>query len=88
MSIVNARMYAVNAACKADWHALLSTALADARLDWPIIDFDTPAPLNALWARDDLGAVMMCGLPFSRRNPQPTLVAAPLPPPGRKWRTR
>lgn len=83
MNVVNARMYAVDAACKADWHALLGRALRDAELDWPVIDFDAPAPLNALWARDDLGVAMMCGLPFSCRVPRPTLIAAPLPSPAR-----
>lgn len=83
MNIVNARMYAVDAACKADWHTLLGRALRDAGLRWPIVDFDAPAPLNALWARDDLGLAMMCGLPFARRVPRPTLVAAPLPAPAR-----
>jgi ABC-type phosphate/phosphonate transport system substrate-binding protein len=83
MSVVNARMYAVNAACKADWHVLLQRALCDAELDWPIVDFDAPAPLSALWDRDDLGAALMCGLPFARRVPRPTLVAAPLPSPAR-----
>jgi ABC-type phosphate/phosphonate transport system substrate-binding protein len=83
MTVVNARMYSVDAACKADWHALLGVVLRRAGLDWPIIDFDAPAPLNALWARDDLGAAMMCGLPFARRVPRPILIAAPLPSPSR-----
>ena len=79
MPIVNARMYSVTAECKADWHRVLGWALARADLDWPIVDHDAPAPLAALWARDDLGAVLMCGLPFARREPRPTLVAAPVP---------
>jgi ABC-type phosphate/phosphonate transport system substrate-binding protein len=83
MPIVNARMYSVSAGCKADWHRVLGWALASADLDWPIVDHDAPAPLAELWARDDLGAAMMCGLPFSRRQPRPTLVAAPLPKPPR-----
>ncbi|HEY2187772.1 MAG TPA: phosphate ABC transporter substrate-binding protein, partial [Caldimonas sp.] len=83
MPIVNARMYSVSAGCKADWHRVLGWALASADLDWPIVDHDAPAALAELWARDDLGAAMMCGLPFSRRQPRPTLVAAPLPKPPR-----
>ena len=83
MPIVNARMYSVTTECKADWHRVLAWALARADLDWPIVDFDAPAPLSELWARDDLGAAMMCGLPFSLREPRPTLIAAPLPSPAR-----
>jgi len=83
MPIVNARMYSVTAECKADWHRVLRRALRTADLDWEIVDFDAPAPLAQLWARGDLGAAMMCGLPFSKRMPRPTLIAAPLPSPSR-----
>jgi ABC-type phosphate/phosphonate transport system substrate-binding protein len=83
MPVVNARMYSVTAEAKADWHRVLGWALQRADLDWEIVDFDAPAPLAQLWARDDLGAAMMCGLPFAKREPRPTLVAAPLPSPPR-----
>lgn len=79
----NARMYSVTASVRADWKQLLGWALARAGLAWNVIDYDAPAPLSALWARDDLGLAMMCGLPFSLRTPRPTLVAAPLPSPAR-----
>ncbi len=79
MPVVNARMYAVTAECKADWHRVLAWAVAHADLDWPIVDHDAPAPLASLWSRDDLGAAFMCGLPFARRAPRPVLVAAPIP---------
>lgn len=81
--VANARMYSVNAAVKAHWHRLLGSALERAGLDWPLVDYDAPAPLSALWARDDLGLVMMCGMPFAMREPRPTLVAAPIPSPAR-----
>jgi len=83
MPIVNARMYSVTAECKADWHRVLGWALRRAGLDWPIVDHEAPAPLSALWSRGDLGAAMMCGLPFSRRTPRPALIAAPVPSPER-----
>ena len=83
MPIVNARMYSVTPSCKADWKRVLGWALDRAGLDWPLVDHDAPAALAALWARDDLGAVMMCGLPFAQRSPRPTLVAAPKPSPAR-----
>ena len=37
--------------------------------------------MEALWRRTDMGAVFMCGLPFSRAEPRPVLVAAPVPSP-------
>ncbi|MBT2323545.1 PhnD/SsuA/transferrin family substrate-binding protein [Variovorax paradoxus] len=83
MPVANARMYSATASARADWKALLAWALARAGLDWKVIDYDAPAPLSALWARDDLGLAMMCGLPFSQRAPRPTLVAAPIPSPAR-----
>jgi ABC-type phosphate/phosphonate transport system substrate-binding protein len=81
--VVNARMYSVTAECKADWHRVLAWALLRAELDWTIVDHDAPAPLAGLWSRGDLGAALMCGLPFARCAPRPTLVAAPVPSPPR-----
>jgi ABC-type phosphate/phosphonate transport system substrate-binding protein len=82
-AVGNARMYSATPAVKADWQDLLRWIVARADLDWEVIDHDAPAPLAALWARDDLGLAMMCGLPFSLRTPRPTLVAAPIPSPAR-----
>jgi ABC-type phosphate/phosphonate transport system substrate-binding protein len=81
--VANARMYSANASARADWKTLLAWVLARAELGWEVIDYDPPAPLSALWARDDLGLAMMCGLPFSQRTPRPTLIAAPVPSPAR-----
>jgi ABC-type phosphate/phosphonate transport system substrate-binding protein len=81
MLVANARMYSVTPAAKAAWRELFEWVLRRAELDWPVIDHDAPAPLSALWERDDLGLAMMCGLPFSRREPRATIVAAPVPSP-------
>ncbi len=81
MAVANARMYSVNATVKSHWHRLLGAALEKAGLDWALIDHDSPRPLSMLWARDDLGLAMMCGLPWSRHDPRPTLIAAPVPSP-------
>lgn len=81
--IVNARMYSATPRAKAAWKKLLGWAVERAGLEWQIVDHDAPAPLSALWARDDLGAAMMCGLPYSQRKPRPALVAAPVPSPAR-----
>ena len=81
--IVNARMYSATPQAKAAWNELLGWAISRTQLDWEIVDYDAPAPLSALWARGDLGGVMMCGLPYSQRRPRPRLVAAPVPSPAR-----
>lgn len=80
---VNARMYSVSDSAKADWRALLTWVVRRCGLDWQALDHDPPAPLSALWSRDDLGMVMMCGLPFALSQPRPQLIAAPLPSPQR-----
>lgn len=77
--IANARMYSPSPAAKDAWQHILRWVLARAELDWPVVDHDPPAKLAELWARDDLGCVQMCGLPFALRTPQPRLVAAPIP---------
>jgi ABC-type phosphate/phosphonate transport system substrate-binding protein len=79
----NARMYAVTPAVEAAWREVLGWAAARAGLGWRWLEHDPPAPMSALWARADLGAVMMCGLPFSRRAAPATLLAAPVPSPSR-----
>lgn len=83
--VANARMYSVAPGAAAAWRALFGW-LADAagrRLD--ILDHLAPAPLELLWARDDLAAAFMCGWPFAREGGKRPIVAAPIPltsPPG------
>lgn len=77
--VANARMYSVNAAVREDWRTLFQWVMVQAELPWPVVDHDAPAPLAALWHRDDLGAAMMCGLPYAERPRTPTLLAAPVP---------
>jgi len=81
--IVNARMYSATPAAAQAWRELLGRVLERAGLGWEIVEYAAPAPLGALWDRDDLGCAMMCGLPWSRRRPRPTLVGAPVPSPAR-----
>ncbi|TXI06875.1 MAG: phosphate ABC transporter substrate-binding protein [Rhizobium sp.] len=51
---------------------------SDVRLE--VVAHAAPAPLSELWGRPDMGAVFMCGFPFSRlaadQRPQP--LAAPV----------
>jgi ABC-type phosphate/phosphonate transport system substrate-binding protein len=77
--IANARMYSVSPQVAALWRALLSGVFAKAGLPVTLIDHAEPAPMDELWRRGDKGAVFMCGLPFSCAEPQPVLIAAPVP---------
>jgi len=81
--IVNARMYSVAPAADAAWRRLLGWILQRAALPMEIIDHDPPATLHDLWQRPDLGCALMCGLPYSQREPRPILIAAPVPTPAR-----
>lgn len=76
-------MYSATPEVKADWNTLLTWVLERAALPWNVMDYDAPAPLSALWSRDDLGLTMMCGLPFAQRAQRPIVVAAPVPSPAR-----
>lgn len=81
--IANTRMYATTPASKAAWKRLFEWVLARARLDAALHAHEPPRLLSELWERDDLGAVMMCGLPLSRRPVTPLILAQPLPSPPR-----
>jgi ABC-type phosphate/phosphonate transport system substrate-binding protein len=81
MLIANARMYSVSAETAELWRVLLLGVAARARLPLGVIEHAAPRPIDELWRRSDMGAVFMCGLPYSRAEPRPILVAAPLPAP-------
>jgi phosphonate ABC transporter substrate-binding protein len=79
--IANARMYSVSPELAALWRELFSAIIAKSGVQATVIDYPAPAPLAELWNRPDKAAVFMCGLPFSRAEPPPWLVAAPVPSP-------
>ena len=80
MSLVaNARMYSVTPASRAAWSRLFTWVIARAQVDAVLVPHDPPNLLSDLWERSDLGAVMMCGLPLSRRIIEPIILAQPLP---------
>ena len=84
MSLVaNARMYAVTPAATAAWRVLFDAVARRSGVPLSYIDHAAPAPLEALWARDDLGAAFMCGYPFASAASKPRLLAAPVPSPQR-----
>ena len=81
--VANARMYAVTPVAAAAWRALFDQVARDSGVPLTYIDHAAPAPLEALWARDDLGAAFMCGYPFALAAHRPRLLAAPVPSPSR-----
>jgi len=79
--IASARMYAVSVAAAEAWRELLSQVARRARVPLQMVEFPAPAPIAELWAHPRKGAVFMCGLPFTRSQPSPYLIAAPVPSP-------
>jgi ABC-type phosphate/phosphonate transport system substrate-binding protein len=77
--IANARMYSVTAAVGALWQRLFAAIAAQTSLPITVFEHREPEPIAALWGRPDKAAVFMCGLPFSRAEPKPSIVAAPVP---------
>jgi ABC-type phosphate/phosphonate transport system substrate-binding protein len=83
MLIANARMYAVTPKARDAWHALFDWLGGHAGVPLNYVDHAAPAPLEELWARDDLATTFMCGYPFALAIPKPLIVAAPVPSPPR-----
>jgi len=80
--VLNARMYAIAPGARAAWHALFDWLSRASGRPLQIVDHAFPAPLDALWARDDLAAGFMCGWPFARERIDGAarpIVAAPIP---------
>ena len=77
--IMNARMYAVTASVEDSWRALLEHVTSEALTKLEYLPYPAPQPLEALWSRPDLGAVMMCGYPIALRLAPVIPIAAPIP---------
>jgi ABC-type phosphate/phosphonate transport system substrate-binding protein len=77
--IANARMYAVAPGATAAWNKLFAWLADHSGIAFEVIDHAAPAPLEELWSRDDLACAFMCGFPFARSQPQPKIIAAPVP---------
>ncbi len=65
--VSNARMYSVSVATSAAWQRLFAWVADHAGIALMPVRYEPPLLLSNLWERADLGAVMMCGLPFARR---------------------
>jgi ABC-type phosphate/phosphonate transport system substrate-binding protein len=77
--IMNARMYAVTTEVERGWQELLGHVADDAGLPLSYLPYPAPQPLEALWARSDLGLVFMCGYPIALRLAPVAPIAAPRP---------
>jgi len=78
-AIMNARMYAVTPVVEAAWRSLLERITAQASAAFDYLPYPAPQPLEALWARPDLGCVFMCGYPVALRLARVVPLAAPIP---------
>jgi ABC-type phosphate/phosphonate transport system substrate-binding protein len=76
---MNARMYAVTPAVEAAWRALLEHVTREAGVAFDYLPYPAPQPLETLWSRPDLGAVLMCGYPIARQLAPVVPIAAPIP---------
>ena len=83
MLVANARMYSVTPVVKAAWQDLLAWVARTSGVPLTYLDHAAPAPLEHLWARDDLGAAFICGFPFASAARKPHILAAPVPSPPR-----
>ncbi len=77
--IANARMYAVNPAVAQVWTALFAWVSRRSGIALAVIPHAAPAPLEALWSREDLGLAFICGYPFATGGFSVQPVAAPIP---------
>ncbi|WP_162244710.1 PhnD/SsuA/transferrin family substrate-binding protein [Aureimonas sp. Leaf454] len=77
--IANARMYAATPRIEATWETLLEHVAADAGVPLAYLRYPAPQPLEPLWRRADLGAVLMCGYPIALGLADIRPIAAPVP---------
>ena len=77
--IANARMYAVTPEVESLWRGLLARVAEEAEVALEYLPYPAPRPLEDLWSRPDLGAVLMCGYPIALQLAAVQPIAAPIP---------
>lgn len=79
-AIASSRMYNLSPKIAGLWDRLFGWLSSQSGIDLEVIAHAAPAPLSELWARPDMGAVFMCGFPFSRLAAfgRPVPLAAPV----------
>jgi ABC-type phosphate/phosphonate transport system substrate-binding protein len=76
-------MYSAGSHAALAWRRLFEPIFAALSLDIRVIEHGWPEPLEALWARSDLGCAFMCGWPFARTLDAMQPIAVPVPSPAR-----
>ena len=77
--VANARMYAVTPEVESVWRRLLERVAGEADVALEYLPYPAPRPLEDLWSRPDLGAVLMCGYPIAMQLAPVQPIAAPIP---------
>ena len=77
--IANARMYSVTPEVESLWQTLLARVAEEAGIALHYLPYPAPQPLETLWSRPDLGAVLMCGYPIALQLAPVQPIAAPIP---------
>src|SRR6202161_2848443 len=72
-------MYAGTSEVEAAWREWLAHIGDDAGVELGYLPYPAPQPLEQLWARPDLGAVLMCGYPIALGLAPVIPLAAPIP---------
>jgi ABC-type phosphate/phosphonate transport system substrate-binding protein len=72
-------MYAVTPEAESAWRGLLAGVAEEAEVTLDYLPYPAPQPLEPLWSRADLGAVLMCGYPIALRLAHVQPIAAPIP---------
>ena len=79
--IACSRMYNVAPQVTAAWDKLFAYISAESGVSLQVIYHAFPQSIEELWARPTMGCVLMCGYPYARATPRPTLLASPVPAP-------
>jgi ABC-type phosphate/phosphonate transport system substrate-binding protein len=77
--VANARMYSVTPKVASAWAQLFRCVARCSGIDLDVIEHRYPAPLPALWQREDLGCAFICGFPFMRSFRHLKPIVAPVP---------
>ncbi len=72
-------MYAVTPEVESVWRRLLERVAEEAGVALEYLQYPAPQPLEHLWSRPDLGAVLMCGYPIALELAPVQPIAAPIP---------
>lgn len=72
-------MYAVTPEVESVWRQLLVRVAEEADAPLEYLPYPAPQPLERLWSRSDLGAVLMCGYPIALQLAHVQPIAAPIP---------